>query len=350
MIAMSSAERRRVSRFVRRSSRAGPVYSTKLIARSRGTPCRRASARAPRGARRPRARWMRVTVGSPGTFSTRKWRSARLAICGRCVIVTTCARSASRRRLSPTACAVWPPMPASISSKTIVGPPATAAIASAIRESSPPEAVSCSGAGAHARVRLDQERDLVGAGRARLALREVDRERLADAHPAQLLGDGVGERAAAAAARASWSASWSSLNLPLGLGRAPLRRPRPGRRPPPAGPARRGPRPRGPAAPRSSRSGSGASRRRSARAPPRPARAAPARPPGCQEGPQVERRLAQPEPAVAQLLAGPTRAPGARLSSGADRALRPGDQPGRPVTLVRARAPRRPRRLPRRAR
>ena len=39
-----------------------------------------------------------------------------------------------------------PPMPASISSKTIVSPPPTAAIASAIRESSPPEAVSATGA------------------------------------------------------------------------------------------------------------------------------------------------------------------------------------------------------------
>src|SRR6185503_2237211 len=87
-----------------------------------------------------------VCVGSPGTFSTRKWRSASDAICGRCVIVTTWARSARRRSVSPTACAVWPPIPASISSKTIVSPPPTAAIARAIRESSPPEAVSATGA------------------------------------------------------------------------------------------------------------------------------------------------------------------------------------------------------------
>ena len=46
-----------------------------------------------------------------------------LAICGRWVIVTTCARSASRRSVSATACAVVPPMPASISSNTIVSPP-----------------------------------------------------------------------------------------------------------------------------------------------------------------------------------------------------------------------------------
>ena len=40
------------------------------------------------------SRSIRVWVGSPGTFSTRKWRSARLAICGRWVIVTTWARLA----------------------------------------------------------------------------------------------------------------------------------------------------------------------------------------------------------------------------------------------------------------
>ena len=111
----------------------------------RGTRRRRASARARRGARLGPSASMRVCVGSPGTFSTRKWRSARLAICGRWVIVITWARAASRRSVSPTAWAVWPPMPASISSKTIVSPPATAAIASAIRESSPPEAVSATG-------------------------------------------------------------------------------------------------------------------------------------------------------------------------------------------------------------
>ena len=48
--------------------------------------------------------------------------------------------------MRPTAFAVSPPIPASISSKTIVSPPPTAAIASATRESSPPEAVSATGA------------------------------------------------------------------------------------------------------------------------------------------------------------------------------------------------------------
>ena len=57
----------------------------------------------------------------------------------------TCARSASRWRTRPTAFAVSPPMPASISSNTSVSPPATAAIASATRDSSPPDAVSATG-------------------------------------------------------------------------------------------------------------------------------------------------------------------------------------------------------------
>ena len=43
---------------------------------------------------------IRVCVGSPGTFSTRRCWSATLAIWGRCVIVSTCARSARRRRTS----------------------------------------------------------------------------------------------------------------------------------------------------------------------------------------------------------------------------------------------------------
>ena len=116
---------------------------------------------------------MRVCVGSPGTFSTRKCRSARLAICGRCVIVTTCAAPASRRSVSATACAVCPPMPASISSKTIVSPPATAAIASATRESSPPEAVSATGANGMPWFGRMRNVAVVAARRARLARRRA---------------------------------------------------------------------------------------------------------------------------------------------------------------------------------
>ena len=146
MIAMSPGSSRRTSSFVRLPSFAGPVCSTTAhLAAPRGTRGRRASARARRAARASSSSSILVCVGSPGTFSTRKWRSATLAICGRCVIVITCARSASRFSVSATAWAVVPPMPASISSKTSVSPPPTAAIASATRESSPPEAVSATG-------------------------------------------------------------------------------------------------------------------------------------------------------------------------------------------------------------
>src|SRR6185503_10737541 len=110
---------------------------------------------------------MRVWVGSPGTFSTRKCWSATLAICGRCVIVSTCARSASRRSTPATRCAVSPPTPASISSSTTVSPPATAVIASAMRESSPPDAVSATGASgrpAFGRTRNTATSDPVGPG------------------------------------------------------------------------------------------------------------------------------------------------------------------------------------------
>ena len=100
---------------------------------------------------------MRVCVGSPGIFSTRKCRSATLAICGRCVIAMTWERPASRVSESATACAVRPPMPASISSNTIVGSPARACAAtlsaSAMRESSPPDAVAGDGGERQARVR-----------------------------------------------------------------------------------------------------------------------------------------------------------------------------------------------------
>ena len=108
---------------------------------------------------------MRVCVGSPGTFSTRKCRSATLAICGRCVIVMTCARSASRASVSATAFAVSPPMPASISSKTCV----VAARDDRDREGDARELAARGGLRDRRErqpgVRADQERDLVGARR-----------------------------------------------------------------------------------------------------------------------------------------------------------------------------------------
>ena len=102
---------------------------------------------------------MRVCVGSPGTFSTRKCRSATLAICGRCVIVITCARSASRcnvsrdavRRLAADACV------------DLVEDHRLAATDGGDRERDPRELSTGGGLGdrreRQARVRPDQERD-----------------------------------------------------------------------------------------------------------------------------------------------------------------------------------------------
>ena len=153
MIAMSSEPRRRTSSFVRLPSRAVPVCSIRVAIsaqRSDELLAAEPSARARRGAGRRRAArsWCesdRRGSGRRGSSRPGSGASATLAICGRCVIVSTCARSASRFNVAATACAVSPPMPASISSKTIVSPPPTAAIASATRESSPPEAVSATG-------------------------------------------------------------------------------------------------------------------------------------------------------------------------------------------------------------
>ena len=187
MIATSRGSSRRTSSFVRRSSFAVPVNSTGFSGPPPGTPRRRASAGAPPAARRPRAARSACAWGRPGPSRPGSGGRRRDAICGRCVIVTTCARSARRRNVSPTACAVLPPMPASISSKTIVSPPPTAAIASAIRESSPPEAVSATGANGRPGFGRIRKRDLVGAGRARLALAELgDELALAEADALEL--------------------------------------------------------------------------------------------------------------------------------------------------------------------
>ena len=86
-------------------------------------------------------------------------------------------------------------MPASISSKTSVSPPATAAIASAMRESSPPDAVSATGAERQPGVRADEEHGLVAAGCAGLALAQLaDELAVAHADVVQLGRDGVRER------------------------------------------------------------------------------------------------------------------------------------------------------------
>ena len=109
--------------------------------------------------------------------------------------MSTCARSESRRSVSATACAVVPPIPASISSKTSVSPPATAAIASATRESSPPDAVSATGPnGSPAFGRIRKTASSAPAG-AVVALAQLDTElALAHADATELGGDCRGER------------------------------------------------------------------------------------------------------------------------------------------------------------
>ena len=102
--------------------------------------------------RRPRARSTVVRASSPAaSFSIRKWRSRER---GDLRQVRDAQRPGGRRRgarsRSPTARAVWPPTPASTSSNTSVRRPAgcsaTDISASITRESSPPDAVSRSGA------------------------------------------------------------------------------------------------------------------------------------------------------------------------------------------------------------
>ena len=91
-----------------------------------GAPHRRPSprpacARAPRRRRSPSSASTVVSAVLPAAdFAIRKWRSASEAIWGRCVMQSTWRPSASARRRSPTARAVWPPMPASTSSNTSV--------------------------------------------------------------------------------------------------------------------------------------------------------------------------------------------------------------------------------------
>ena len=86
-------------------------------------------------------------------------------------------------------------MPASISSKTIVSPPPTAAIASAIRESSPPDAVSATGPNGRPGFGRIRNRDVVRARDARLALGQLrDELALAEADAFELARDRLSER------------------------------------------------------------------------------------------------------------------------------------------------------------
>ena len=113
-------------------------------------------------------------------------------------------------------------MPASISSNTIVSPPATAAIASATRESSPPEAVSATGPNgspAFGRIRNTTSSAPVAPGsRSREHDAETRRRRgrLPAARPATAAANG-----SAAVARACRSSACSRPTLRLRPRRAP---------------------------------------------------------------------------------------------------------------------------------
>ena len=128
-------------------------------------------------ARRPR----RPRAASPssararrdGSFAIEKWRAASEAICGRCVMHRTWRPSASAAQLL----AHRPRRLAADARVDLVEDERRGAdrrsprpsSASITRDSSPPEAISRSGAGGHAGVRRDQELDGVGARRPRLA-------------------------------------------------------------------------------------------------------------------------------------------------------------------------------------
>ena len=124
---------------------------------------------------------IRVSLGSPAVLTTRKWRVGERRDLRQVRDAEELAcRSASARSCSPTARAVRPPMPASTSSNTSVGArrgrAPRARTASTTRESSPPDAVVASGAAASAGVRLQEQLDVVGAARPRLAVRDADLE------------------------------------------------------------------------------------------------------------------------------------------------------------------------------
>ena len=220
---------------------------------------------------------MRVWVGSPGTFSTRKCRSASAAICGRCVIVITCARS--REPLQDAADGVR-----GLAADAGVDLVEDERLAARDRrrsrarcgESSPPEAVSATGANGRPGVRADEEDRLVAAGRAGLrarAARTRTRRRPCRRRAARPRPRRRTRRAAALrSARSSAASSPCALSAAASAARGRVRGIDAVRRAPRA---RRALPRRARAAPRRSGSGSGASPRRSGRASPRAPRAVP---------------------------------------------------------------------------
>ena len=104
-------------------------------------------------------------------------------------------------------------MPASISSKTIVSPPATAAIASAIRESSPPDAVSATWP--NGSPRFGRTRNVTASAPVAPGLGgELGAElALPSPTPASSRGDGFREPGPAARSRAARSSACEAVDL-----------------------------------------------------------------------------------------------------------------------------------------
>ena len=243
-----------------------------------GTPGRRASARARPCARRRRAARSACASGRPATFSTQKWRSASAAICGRCVIVITCARS--DEPLEDAADGVRGL--AADAGVDLVEDERLAAGDRRDRERDAGELAARRGLGdraeRQARVRADEEDRLVATGRAGLALAQLaDELAVAHADVVQLGGDGVGERRRGGVPLGAELERERVRRAPRPP-RAPARPPAPGSAPSSSAASSAAPRRRARAAPRRSGSGSGASPRRCGRALPRAPRGGPARP------------------------------------------------------------------------
>ena len=130
---------------------------------------RRASARSRRPARRRRPRsTVRPVAAAAASFSIRKCVAASEATCGRWVMQITWRPSPSARSRSPTARAVLPPIPASISSKTSV--PALAGRPEPDQRQHHPRQLAARGGvaqrrGRHPRVGGDPQLDRLGAAR-----------------------------------------------------------------------------------------------------------------------------------------------------------------------------------------
>ena len=293
---------------------------------------------------------MRVCVGSPGIFSTRKCRSATLAICGRCVIVITCARSASRpQRLGDAMRGL-----AADAGVDLVEDHRLAARDGSDRQRDARELAARrglrDGRKRQAAVQANEEGDVVdcrsGPDPARrnsatnspspMPISASSRGDLGREARRRLLAGGVelaGERSRHVAPR-----------------RPALRpRPRPDRSRRRSPPAPRALRPRVRAAPRSSGRGTGALPRRSGRGRPRPARAAPALP-RASSGSRAARWRSRADAARRRAARRPHgRAPGRSAPAVRRRARR--QRRGRTRRrLRRARALRPPPRRPRRAR